>query len=231
MKEITINTEYEILLYFGGWEGHKWVYLTAAFITRNKGRHKQDAKEGKKSSTPSTKPLEGIPTISSLALDRAESAEATDASIVIVPPVLEVTDISASTPASGIATPLNDASPEARAERSALETIHINLPEDATLHAVAVSQYCFKHGRMTVPPRVAFIASGFGDPARWERLMEIRKQTGGLKEMGRLMKGGWKDESWGDFWDFKDCEPRGRKAGDQLRRLRFVMSALAGEGR
>ena len=104
------------------------------------------------------------------------------------------------------------------------------MPSDVTLHAVAVSQYCSKLGRITVPPRVAFIASGFGEPARWERLMTIRRQPGGAKEIRKLMQGGWKDrETWGDFWDFKDCEPRGRKAGDQLKKLRFVMGAIAGD--
>lgn len=50
------------------------------------------------------------------------------------------------------------------------------LPAGAVLHCVHVSTYCFKHNRITVPPRVALIASGFGDPAvgRWDRVQEIR---------------------------------------------------------
>jgi len=142
--------------------------------------------------------------------------ESTSGSLVIVPPLAEGDN--GINGGSGVATP------------SALPT---STPPDVTLHAVAVSQYCFKLGRVTVPPRVAFIASGFGDPARWERLMTIRRQPpgGGAKEIRKLMQGGWKDrETWGDFWDFKDCEPRGRQAGDQLNKLRFVMGAIAGDG-
>lgn len=48
------------------------------------------------------------------------------------------------------------------------------LPEGAILHCLHVSSYCFKQGRITIPPRVALTASGFGDPKRWARLQEIR---------------------------------------------------------
>lgn len=50
------------------------------------------------------------------------------------------------------------------------------IPSGAVLHCVHVSSYCFKHNRITVPPRVALVASGFGDvkEKRWERVQEIR---------------------------------------------------------
>jgi len=50
------------------------------------------------------------------------------------------------------------------------------LPEGALLHCIHVSSYCFKHGRITIPPRVALVVSGFGDPERkrWGRVQDIR---------------------------------------------------------
>lgn len=50
------------------------------------------------------------------------------------------------------------------------------LPEGALLHCIHVSSYCFKHGRITIPPRVALVVSGFGDPQRkrWDRVQDIR---------------------------------------------------------
>lgn len=232
LKEIPLHQEYEILLFFGGWEAQKWVYLTAAYITRGtkrKGKGQETA-----STTGSLNQLsKGIPTTESLRENKVEQAGTPESSLVLVPPITEGEGLSVpvSTVTSGAVTPVEQSAAVADDEQAALDAIRLKIPADATLHAVTVSQYCFKHGRVTVPPRVAFIASGFGDPARWERLMAIRKQHDGLKEMKRLMKGGWKDESWGDFWDFKDCEPRGTKAGNQLRKLRFVMGALAGETR
>jgi hypothetical protein len=217
IKEIPLHTDYEIWLYFGGWEEQKWVYLTAAFITRKKGKQHEKAGD-----------VQGVRD----ALTQS-AAESTSASLVIVPPHTEGDNgtnggSGITTPALPTSTPSEETTNETQA---ALEAMRIQLPPDVTLHAVAVSQYCFKLGRVTVPPRVAFIASGFGDPARWERLMTIRRQPGGAKEIRKLMQGGWKDrETWGDFWDFKDCELRGRQAGDQLKKLRFVMGAIAGDG-
>jgi len=94
-----------------------------------------------------------------------------------------------------------------------------------TLHAVAVSQYCFKLGRVTVPARVAFTTPGFGDPARWERLMTIQRQPRGVKEIRKLMQGSWKEMEI-----FRIVKRGGRKAGDQLKRLRFITGVLAGDG-
>lgn len=48
------------------------------------------------------------------------------------------------------------------------------LPEGAVLHCMHVSTYCFKLGRITIPPRVALTASGFGNVERWARIQEIR---------------------------------------------------------
>jgi len=50
------------------------------------------------------------------------------------------------------------------------------LPENAVLHCVHTSSYCFKQGRITIPPRVVLIACGFGDRerGRWERVQEVR---------------------------------------------------------
>ena len=74
------------------------------------------------------------------------------------------------------------ASPSPSSKRSSSEpeywrlTALPPLPEGAVLHCVHASSYCFKHGRITVPPRVALVASGFGDRSRgrWERVQEIR---------------------------------------------------------
>lgn len=84
------------------------------------------------------------------------------------------------------------------AESAEPESWRINtlpeLPAGAVLHCVHVSTYCFKHNRITVPPRVALIASGFGDPAvgRWDRVQEIRntrQQERQLQQQGAAAAG------------------------------------------
>jgi hypothetical protein len=176
----------------------------------------------------------------------------TSACLVIVPPVAEVANGTTSTsavnsstmtpspglttpspapaPQSGNETPSASAQPSLSEERIKAALNAIRIPEGSTLHAVAVSQYCYKLGRVTVPPRVALTACGFGDPKRWERLVKIRDAPDGEKTMRQILRGGWRDrEVWGDFWDFQECEEAGRKAGDALMQLRLVMGALGGD--
>jgi hypothetical protein len=118
------------------------------------------------------------------------------------------------------------------------------IPEGATLHAVAISQYCFKFGRITVPPRVALIVSGFGDPAvipnlppsapghgkaRWDRLQDVRAGKEGKGKLKELLKGGWKDESEGDFWAFEEFEAEARRRSEVYRQLKVIMDGLGSE--
>lgn len=111
------------------------------------------------------------------------------------------------------------------------------LPAGATLHAVAVSVQCFKWGRITVPPRVAFIASGFsapatpedtdGIPARWKRVQEWRKQKGKLES---FMRGGWRDGTDEEkaFWDFDEYEEEANRNAEQFKTIRGMMDQFKG---
>lgn len=111
----------------------------------------------------------------------------------------------------------------------------IPIPANAQLHAVSISQYCFKHGRVTVPPRVALTLAGFGTfPAarhRWDKLLALRDDK---KKMKDIMRGGWRDEDGGDvtlgegFWEFEEFEREGVRRGREIRKVKEVMDALAG---
>jgi len=188
LKEIPLNAEYEIHLYLTGWEEQKWIYLTIAFITRGDGSTKgKDLIHGHKGS----KGIEEKAHVTKELLGGIPDGDTTSASLVIVPPVAEATNgtpgttatdpsttttsdvpqsLMTSTSQSGNKTPSPspstiqpNLSPPAPAEdttiKNALKAIRI--PEGSTLHAIAVSQYCYKLGRITVPPRVALIAMWF----------------------------------------------------------------------
>ena len=47
---------------------------------------------------------------------------------------------------------------------------------DSVLSVLAYFDSCFKVGRLTVPPKIALIAAGYGDPSkrRWMRVQELR---------------------------------------------------------
>jgi len=229
IKEIPMLAEYEIRLYFGGWETSKWFYLYTQYLTYPK-KKKTDSNSTKAKAIDSASGqaeqaakdlLRGVHQTSSSTSDVGES-------VVIVRPETTTTTADSSAIPSGFVSPAPGLSSGGistpNPSRINIETPPV--PEGATLHATAVSQYCCKFGRITVPPRVAFIVSGFGDPNRWERLQRIREGKEGKGKMKELLKGGWKNESEGDFWDFKECEPEGLRRGAQIRHLKDVMEAL-----
>ncbi|KAG9004896.1 hypothetical protein FRB94_001975 [Tulasnella sp. JGI-2019a] len=105
------------------------------------------------------------------------------------------------------------------------------LPEGAVLNCVITSACCFKFGRITVPPQVALIACGFGDPSkrRWFHVQELRysknyppastKPPVIKNKMQDIMRGGWKTahvEDWptnphtgvNTFWELGEYEER-----------------------
>ncbi|KAG8892693.1 hypothetical protein FRB99_002497 [Tulasnella sp. 403] len=111
------------------------------------------------------------------------------------------------------------------------------LPEGSLTHCIAVSLYCFKTGRITIPPRVAFITAGFGDPSkqRWFHVQGLRfskpdptpadklDAKGGKgksatkNRMTGILRGDWRTDQvdgWepsGDgssFWELREYEQR-----------------------
>lgn len=68
---------------------------------------------------------------------------------------------------------------------------------DVTLHCIAVSQMCFKVGRITVPPAVALASSGFCLTApEWKHVRGMRQRG----EMRAFLRGGWRDVPVGARW-------------------------------
>ncbi|KAG8960726.1 hypothetical protein FRC03_006229 [Tulasnella sp. 419] len=92
------------------------------------------------------------------------------------------------------------------------------VPENAVLHCVAISTYCFKIGRITVPPNVAFVGSGFGsrDRRRWFRIQNLRFSSQGASKsnkdavknrMSDMFRGEWKtDNEVPGFWELDEYE-------------------------
>jgi hypothetical protein len=119
---------------------------------------------------------------------------------------------------SGNISPNGAATPSA-----AVQHALASLPDNANLHCVSVSSYCFKNGRITIPPRVALVASGFGDVSedRWTRLQELRK----AKKIVPLIRGGWREEEEGDgqfkdFWRLEEFEKKRVNSVHWLGKLR-----------
>ncbi|CAL1697551.1 unnamed protein product [Somion occarium] len=96
-------------------------------------------------------------------------------------------------------------------------------PDDATLHCIAISECCFKIGRITIPPSLVLAVEGFtappaitelgkgvkfepyshaNPPPHWEKVRALRTAHD-LRPLQTFMKGGWKkvpeDQRWWDL--------------------------------
>lgn len=89
-------------------------------------------------------------------------------------------------------------------------------PDGSLLHCIAVSQMCFKQGRISVPPAVALASEGFSNPPsclesngshelparytpsnpppHWAKVREIRvPPSGSMEHFKEFLKNGWKE--------------------------------------
>jgi hypothetical protein len=92
--------------------------------------------------------------------------------------------------------------------------------EDGTVvHCVAISKYCFKLGRLTVPPRIALCISGFGvDRRNWIRSAALQESG----EMRRFLEGGWREQKG---WDLPEFEYKRQAGMEWCRKLSEGMAA------
>ncbi len=120
-----------------------------------------------------------------------------------------------------------------------------SLPPGGVVHCIAVSQYCFKHGRVTVPPSVVLPTIGFNaTPEKWERLLQMRGMARdpsnpkakvgtditkqGKERMKEFHRGGWKEE--GDWWRLpEEVERRNKSRAEWLGKLREAMMGWGSE--
>jgi hypothetical protein len=82
-------------------------------------------------------------------------------------------------------------------------------PDGAILNCVAISETCFKIGRITVPPSIALVMNGFSQPSTgvpyshenpppaWRNVKEL---TSDLKATRAFLTGGWRDVPPAERW-------------------------------
>ncbi|KAJ7636215.1 hypothetical protein FB45DRAFT_1001409 [Roridomyces roridus] len=139
---------------------------------------------------------------------------------------LATTDSGASSSANA-----SSSNPEAIAQSLLAREAAKTEPDGALLYSITVEQFCFKQGRMTVPPGIVLAANGFhsgagasvpsashkikGKPApppHWPAVRRLMRSSG-LKDLARFYAGGWKDVPEGERWweeAMKHCEEERR---------------------
>ncbi|CAE6537903.1 unnamed protein product [Rhizoctonia solani] len=212
IREIPINTHYEIRMSIGGWED-KWIYLVAKFVSHPK--KSKSSSHDKPLQNPHTKSTT-IPTITTPSTPLVtETSTPTE-------PAIPANGALASLDASTVDTKLApNASPK--------PTLRTHDDDGALIHCIAVSTYCFKHGRITVPPRVVLAMCGFsltevGNKSNWTNANAVRDRRS--VRISDFLRGGWKSES-DKFWEAspKVEAERARRVAD-LKKLTEGMDGL-----
>ncbi|KAH7911510.1 hypothetical protein BJ138DRAFT_1085416 [Hygrophoropsis aurantiaca] len=135
------------------------------------------------------------------------------------PPGEEAISSSPSTPSQSQSQPQSQAQSDSQAEQTvhALRALAEPEPDGATLHCIAISRMCFKHGRITVPPAVAMACEGFSKPPpaspghkpesepvvaaysatnpppSWVHAQNLRvPPVGSMKAFEEFLRGGWR---------------------------------------
>ncbi|TFK45234.1 hypothetical protein OE88DRAFT_1729805 [Heliocybe sulcata] len=226
IREIPIFAKYEIRMNVGSWD-HKWsyyadtegvlkVYIVIRFVTHSK-KAKSQAKKTIEAAQPET---HFGPSIHTPATPLTNSISATPAN-----PIEPQPDSSSAT--------VDGTVKQLRASGLLKEEEE----DGATLHCVSVSQLCFKHGRITVPPALVFAINGFAadgmgrhsranPPPYWAKVEELVRLSQG-KRLARFLRGGWRDVPDGERWWEEavggDVERRRRERLEVLNHIRLGM--------
>ncbi|KAF4585082.1 hypothetical protein EYR40_001918 [Pleurotus pulmonarius] len=140
IREIPMLAPYEVRVRIGAWDD-KWMYVICRFVTKPKSKSK------KPTATPPAAPATtGDGFISAHALHTPAYDSDLNTSVSPTP-----------IPSSTVHPP-----PSANTLDKLLHNQqHTEEADGAVLHTVSISQICFKHGRITVPPALVLAINGF----------------------------------------------------------------------
>jgi len=122
---------------------------------------------------------------------------------------------------------------------AASSLINTTEPDGAVVYTVAIAQLCFKIGRITVPPELAYAMNGLAStegyshenpPPHWKNVLELcsLEHGGSRKKMRAFMKGGWKDVKAEDRWWVKAMEGLKERNEKGLQVLGELKKAMEG---
>lgn len=209
IREIPIFARYEVRISIAAWD-QKWVYVIARYVTPPKRRRTDKTTSNGAITTHNQSPVDSDTNISP-------------------PSHLSL---------NGTATPNTDGfiSDTDKLEKTLTEALAatnrrsrtpIVEADGSVLHCIAVSQLCFKQGRISVPPALALACEGFcnppprpvdssaepgslptkysasNPPPHWAKVRAMRvPPTGSMKQFKEFLAGGWKTgaEKTGDKW-------------------------------
>ncbi|KAJ7846595.1 hypothetical protein B0H14DRAFT_2510622 [Mycena olivaceomarginata] len=253
IREIPMLSTYEVRTSIGAWDG-KWIWYVSRFVKLPSKKSK--AKSGTKSSPSqySKSPENGR--AGGAAVEAAQAHEALLPSLKTPATPLGAATPFAENSDSAIGINGSHATSELDAVSRALLTRAAQTTEEdgAVLYTIAVSQLCYKQGRISVPPALVLATNGFYaapsssaamlspvvgqskvtytmaggrdvDPPHWPA---VRTATASMRELAKLYAGGWREVPVGARWwenAFAACEGERRE-----RLVPFVGSEAENKG-
>ncbi|KAH7923844.1 hypothetical protein BV22DRAFT_1014595 [Leucogyrophana mollusca] len=127
---------------------------------------------------------------------------------------------------------------------TAAARLHPSDGDNVTLHCVAISRFCFKHGRITIPPSIVLAGEGFSKPSaavessgsyshshpppHWGQVQRLRLAPYGSIETYRdFLKGRWRDiPEGGRWWDVALAGPIEIQRKANLNLLKSLSEAM-----
>jgi len=116
------------------------------------------------------------------------------------------------TPATGANTPSAsiDSYSTAATRLLAESSLRKQEPDGATLNCVAISEICFKVGRVTVPPALVFALNGFSGASTSDKpyshenappyMVKVRELLANPKDAQAFLRGGWRELPVEERW-------------------------------
>ncbi|KAJ7023262.1 hypothetical protein C8F04DRAFT_1401809 [Mycena alexandri] len=189
IREIPMLTRYDVRTSIGAWD-EKWIWFISRFV---KPPSKKSSKRSQKNAIENSTQERLIPSLKTPATPLTNGG---------VTPLINGVNGVTGTGAEP------DAVSRALLARAKQETE----PDGAVLYTVAVSQLCYKHGRITVPPAVILAANGFysganasspsanqGKPPHWDTVRALNA-AGAMPALAKFYAGGWRDAPEGERW-------------------------------
>ncbi|KAF9523669.1 hypothetical protein CPB83DRAFT_862450 [Crepidotus variabilis] len=221
VKEIPMLSSYEVRLTMGAWD-HKWMYVIGKFVCKPNGKKKRQLVP------PPSQPVEGEATASQIiALGNGDSEAVTSS----------IQSPSGLTPAIN-----NITGTDTRASLNAVAAQLAGKEADgAVLHTIAVSQICFKIGRITIPPSLVLATNGFtgisgyttnAPHPQWAEAKKIMSYPAGgsPRKLREFLSGGWKNvpdnERWWEIAMGPDVEQKRLKNMSLIDDLRKGMESV-----
>ncbi|KAJ6556211.1 hypothetical protein B0H19DRAFT_994471 [Mycena capillaripes] len=234
IREIPMLSRYEVRTTIGAWDG-KWIWCISRFV-------KPPSKKSKSKSSTSTESQNHI------ANGLAIASGVASAIPTLKTPATPLAGMSGGqTPLNGGANGENVNDPDSVSRALLARAAKATEPDGALLYTVAVSQLCYKQGRITVPPAVVLAANGFyAAPGTTDKRVQdwngssantntapphwpaVRTLTAPMRALAKFYAGGWRDVPEGQrFWEdaFAACEAELR-----ARLVPFVGSERENEG-